>query len=195
MEQVIAFEAARHGPNYGREMLFGALKAQHPAWTWPKRVVEHVLSTVNPSAATDGACEEERFCTPSACGTPPRCWTCPPHITESPSSSSLRHSPLLMSESSSSESSPKQDMHTSRHGSLIKVNLPYTAGELSGRPDRALATRRAPPSWRSCIEGARLSTSPVYLQPRSQPQIGRAVREWSSLAGTCLRPTQMGGAA
>ena len=44
----------------------------------------------------------------------------------------------------------------------LKVNLPYTAGKLSGRPDRALATRRAPP-WRSCIEGARLSS----LQPVS----------------------------
>ena len=48
--EVVLAEVKRHGPNYGRIMLLGALRANYPAWRWPERAVRAVLKTANPDA-------------------------------------------------------------------------------------------------------------------------------------------------
>ena len=48
LDQVVRFEASRHGPNYGWRMLMGALRALHPGWRFPKERVQDVLRAYDP---------------------------------------------------------------------------------------------------------------------------------------------------
>ena len=51
LANVVRFEAARHGANYGWTMLLGALRAHYPGWGFPRRAVYTVLRQCNPRAA------------------------------------------------------------------------------------------------------------------------------------------------